>query len=182
MTNLKSISQKMTKTLIGIITLIGLFSTSILASNDFTSIAENNKSFEAHITLEKAENNFEISFKNAEAPVQITMVEMEDGIVYSTTTSLSLFSKYFSPDSLPAGEYTVMVEYKGKVVETKMFNIEQSVQITLMEEEEGIVFSQRGKVSNLDKQIKAKNLPEGSYTVLIEKNGLTETKTFEIKK
>lgn len=181
MTNLKNISQKMTKTIIGIIAIIGLFSTSILANNT-ESIDEHTKSFEAQITLEQVKNQFEISFKNADAPVHITMMEMEDGIVYNTTTSLHLFAKHFSPDSLPAGEYTVMVEYKGKVVESKMFNIEENVQVTLLEEEEGIVFSQKTTLTNFDKQIKKQALPKGNYTLLIEKEGITEAKTFEVKK
>lgn len=178
MTNLKNVSQKMTKVLLGMVAIIGLFSTSILANNNTT----NNNTFEAHISLEQIKSQFEISFKNADAPVKITMMEMEDGIVYNTTTSLHLFAKYFNADSLPAGEYTVMVEYKGKVVETKMFNIEESVQATLMNDEEGIVFSQRTKMTNLDKKIAKKGLPKGNYTLLIEKEGLIETKTIEIKK
>jgi hypothetical protein len=181
MTNLKSISQKMTKTIIGLIAIIGLFSTTTLATNK-NSIDEKNKSFEAHIALEQLKHTFEISFKNAETPVQITMMEMEDGIVYNTTTSSQLFSKFFNPDSLPAGEYTVVVEYKGKVVESKMFNIEESVQATLMNEEDGIVFSQRGTMTNLNKQIKQQGLPQGNYTLLIEKEGIVETKTFEVQK
>lgn len=181
MTNLKNITQKMTKTIIGIVTLMVLFNTSVLANN--TNLADGHtKSFEAQIVLEQVENKFEISFKNAEAPVQITMIELEDGIVYSTTTSLELFSKYFSPDSLPVGEYTVLVEYKGEVVESKMFNIEENIQVTLLDEEEGIVFSQRGTMSNLNQQIKAQNLPEGEYTILIEREGNVETKAFEAKK
>ena len=180
MTNLRnSISQKITTTIIGIIAIIGLFGTSVLA--DTTSIDEN-KSFQSQITLEAAKNQFEISFKNADAPVKITMMEMEDGIVYSTTTSSNLFSKYFSPDSLPTGEYTVVVEYKGEVVESKLFNIEESVQVTLMEDEEGIVFSKKGKMSNLNEQINVQGLTQGSYTLLIETEETTETKTFEVKK
>ena len=173
MTNLKSISQKMIKNSIAIIAIIGLFSTSILA---------NNTNFESHITLEQVKNQFEISFKNADAPVKITMMEIEDGIVYNTITSSNLFMKHFNADSLPAGEYTVIVEYKGKVVESKMFNIEESIQATLMNDEDGIVFSQKTSMINLDNQITKQGLPEGNYTLLIEKNGLTETKIVEIKK
>ena len=181
MTNLKNISQKMTKTIIGLIAIIGLFSTTALA-NITNSIDENNTSFEAHISLEQLKHSFEISFKNAETPIQITMMEIEDGIVYNTTTSSQLFSKYFNPDSLPAGEYTVIIEYKGEVVESKMFTIEESVQATLLAEEEGIIFSQIGTITNLDKQIKEQGLSKGNYTLLIEKEGIIETKTFEIKK
>jgi len=177
MTNSQNISQKITKTIIAMIAMLGLFSTSILANNN-----NNNNNFEAHISLEEIKSEFEISFKNADAPVKITMMEMEDGIVYNTTTSLHLFVKHFNADSLPAGEYTVMVEYKGEVVETKMFNIEQSVQATLMNVEEGIVFSQRATMTNLDNQITKQGLPEGNYTLLIEKEGIVETKTIEIKK
>jgi hypothetical protein len=185
MTNLKNnISQKITKTIIGIVAIIGLLSTSAFAYDTVgvSSVDENAKSFKSQITLEEAKNQFEISFKNADAPVKITMMEMEDGIVYNTTTSSNLFSKYFSPDSLPAGEYTVLVEYKGQVVETKMFNIEETVQVTLMQDEEGIVFSKKGKMTNLNEQIKAQGLEAGSYTLLIETEEATETKTFEVKK
>ena len=65
---------------------------------------------------------------------------------------------------------------------SKMFNIEQSVQATLMNDEEGIVFSQRATLTNLDNQITKQGLPKGDYTLLIEKEGIIEIKTIEIKK
>jgi hypothetical protein len=173
MTTLKNISQKLTKTIIGLTLIMGLFSTSILA---------NTTNFESHISLEEIKNQFEISFKNADSPVKITMMEIEDGIVYNTTTSSHLFAKQFNADSLPAGEYTVIVEYKGQVVESKMFNIEASVQATLMNDEDGIVFSQRATMTNLANQISKQGLPKGNYTLLIEKEGMVETRIIEIKK
>ncbi|MGF1534484.1 MAG: hypothetical protein ACFCUI_12330 [Bernardetiaceae bacterium] len=62
-----------------------------------------------------------LSYQNADAAVQITLLEAEAGIVYVERVEQTDYLHRFDPQNLPAGNYTLLVEYDGKTINTHRF-------------------------------------------------------------
>ncbi|MEM6299642.1 MAG: T9SS type A sorting domain-containing protein [Bacteroidota bacterium] len=125
-----------------------------------------------------------IEYNNASAPVQITVFNEEDGVVFSKSTSEGNYTTDLNLLDFNSGNYTVVIETENAVV-TRQLSVNKSeikVQVTLLSENDGIVSKQIATADNLEGAFDTSKLDSGKYTLLIESNDavLTE-KVLEVK-
>lgn len=114
-----------------------------------------------------------VSYQNAEAPVQITVFNEDEGIVLTQRAESENYSLELDYLSMESGSYTVMIESAGQVV-TEVLNIrkeEISVQLTLFNEEDGIIFKQVTTAADIETAIPVGDLESGDYLMLLEVAG-----------
>lgn len=175
-------------------TLKSIFALSLFALISLTSaFAGNNEvynletqAFKAEVTL-PAQRTMELKFENSEAPVQVMLLSMEDGIVLIEDIDKATEQTQIDLQNLEDGEYMLQMEYKGEIMtrkivitssasiydeSTKTVNVSAQSDVTLISEKDGIVFFEGLDAGS---ELDFSNIEEGDYILLIE----TENQTLE---
>ncbi len=126
----------------------------------------------------------QISYKNANAPVLITVFNEADGIVFTKQSAEATASTELDYLNLNSGTYTVLIETDGQVVteELTIRKEEIQVQVTVLNEEDGIVYKQITTAADFRASVPVSTLESGDYLLILENDGdVVESKRVHVR-
>lgn len=166
-----------------LIALISFTAPSVFAGNNEVYNLEA-QAFKAEVSL-PSKNKMELKFQNAEAPVQVMLLSMEDGIVLVKSIKEETEITEIDLDKLEDGEYTLQMEYQGQIMTrdivltspamlyddaAQAVRVNTSSEVTLISQKDGIVLFESLESGA---ELSFSNVAKGEYILLIESEGQT---------